>query len=84
MSHSVAVRMSLLGPIDLPPITYPDNQDAQRLILNQRNDPVVTHPVFPKLTQTRALERLAKGTRVFHRRQPLPQKADDAPCNGRI
>jgi hypothetical protein len=60
--------------INVPAVTYTEDQYDHTIILNFADDSVVTHSVCPKLTQKRALHCLPKATRIVQFRYSFIKK----------
>jgi hypothetical protein len=64
--------------IYLPPVTYAEDQYDDTIILNFADEPIVTHPVCPKLTERRALHCFPNATRIVQFRYSFIKKFQDA------
>jgi hypothetical protein len=64
--------------VHLTAVADANHQNAQGAVLDVRDDAVITHPVFPEITELGAFQRLAKTARIVHRRDASAQKFQNA------
>lgn len=62
--------------INLTPVPNADDPNHQRIVLQGADDSIISHPVFPEITQ-RALQPLADFPGIVQLLDPAPQKFRD-------
>ena len=67
----------LLSSIDIAPVADANHQDAHRVVLDIRDDPIVADPVFPERAEPGAFEGRAEAARIFERGQARDQEFQD-------
>ncbi len=62
-------------PIDITAVYHVEHHDRDDSILNVADEPIVTHPVLPKLAENRSVERPAQAAGILQGRNPLCEKS---------